>query len=93
MISRRASADIDCAATALRHLPELEAYLKRQRVTSSKADREIAEVAVELFKEMAARLMLRNGVGLKQEELDLGREGDGRPAPAEDPQRALEQAI
>jgi hypothetical protein len=69
MISRRAGADIDCAATALRHLPELEAYLKRQRVASSKADREIAEVAVELFKEMAARLMLRNGVGLKQEDL------------------------
>ena len=71
MTSRRAGADIDAARTALAHVPELRDLLRRHRQHLSKADREIIEVACAVMEEGAARLMLRNGVGLVQAELAL----------------------
>ena len=93
--TRRAGADIDAASTALQFVKdarELIPQIKREGCLTPKARLLTLENLCAAAEECASRLMVRNGVGLTQTELDLGRVIDCRLAPPEDPPHATEQA-
>ena len=84
--TRKAGADIDVARTTLqfvRDTRELIAQLKREGAMSPRARMDTLQGLCASAEECSARLMLRNGLGLVQAELELGAESARSSQPLE----------